>query len=140
MQHVLIVARMREVMHARNAAKRARPKFEKMNRHDYLERCKASHRRWYQKNKETAFALVAKRRAQRVNAGGSYTADDVYELLAKQRVKCNLCGTSIGKQFHRDHIIPLSKGGTNYISNIQLLCPTCNLKKHDKLEFETSSK
>lgn len=31
--------------------------------------------------------------------------------------------------FHRDHIVPVSRGGTNDFENIQLLCPPCNTQK-----------
>ncbi|KOP23539.1 HNH nuclease [Hapalosiphon sp. MRB220] len=33
-----------------------------------------------------------------------------------------------------DHIIPLARGGTNDISNLQTLCLTCNQQKKDKID------
>lgn len=133
LDHVLIVAKGREIMHGRNAAERLRPKHEKMSRADYIANCRASHRRWYYSNKETAFALVHKRRAQLQGSWGSYTEDDILGLMIKQRLRCKLCNEIIASKFHRDHIVPISKGGSNDISNIQLLCPHCNLSKHDKI-------
>ncbi|MBS6822403.1 MAG: HNH endonuclease [Oscillibacter sp.] len=36
---------------------------------------------------------------------------------------------------HYDHIIPFSKGrSSTTAANIQLLCATCNLRKHDNIE------
>ena len=32
-----------------------------------------------------------------------------------------------------DHIIPVSKGGSNTVRNIELLCETCNRKKRDRI-------
>ncbi len=65
-----------------------------------------SHKRWYQNNKGVAFALVHKRRAQKLLAAGSFTESEITGLEIKQRFKCNMCGCCIANSFHRDHIIP----------------------------------
>ena len=71
----------------------------------------------------------ANRRARLRRAGGSHTLEQVMALLNSQRSVCACCPTSIASSFHRDHIVPLASGGSNDISNIQLLCPPCNRSK-----------
>lgn len=46
--------------------------------------------------------------------------------------RCMKCGTSLGKDFHADHVLAFSKGGATVTSNGQALCKTCNLKKGNK--------
>ena len=54
-------------------------------------------------------------------------------LYGKQEGRCAACG---GHQEIRnlevDHIVPKAKGGTDHISNLQLLCPGCNRMKGDR--------
>jgi hypothetical protein len=45
--------------------------------------------------------------------------------------KCTECGAVDYLEF--DHIIPVSKGGSNSSQNIQLLCRRCNGKKSDRI-------
>lgn len=75
---------------------------------------------------------VSRRRAFKKNAGGSFTEDQIIELHIKQRGCCANCKVKLGDKFHRDHKIALSLGGTNDITNIELLCAPCNLSKHAK--------
>tara|TARA_Y100001970_G_C14167281_1_gene822045 strand:- start:1005 stop:1580 length:576 start_codon:yes stop_codon:yes gene_type:complete len=46
--------------------------------------------------------------------------------------KCVKCGSQY--ELHYDHIIPVSKGGSTTLENIELLCQECNLSKSDKIE------
>ena len=54
-------------------------------------------------------------------------------VYARDKGKCVKCGSN--KNLHYDHKLPFSKGGSSTtVDNIQLLCATCNLKKHDNIE------
>ncbi|SEP36801.1 HNH endonuclease [Mucilaginibacter sp. OK283] len=62
----------------------------------------------------------------------------------REKGRCCLCGTDItallrsNNKRHFDHMVPLFYGGINDVSNIQLLCAICNLKKGRK-DIETSN-
>jgi 5-methylcytosine-specific restriction endonuclease McrA len=47
--------------------------------------------------------------------------------------KCWYCGLEFGKgvEKHLDHIIPKSRGGSDHISNLAVVCSFCNYAKHD---------
>lgn len=84
---------------------------------------------WRRANPEHARALRWKRKAIAKRAEGSHTGREISDLLVSQHGKCIGCLRSIRSGFHVDHIQPLSKGGSNWISNIQLLCARCNIEK-----------
>lgn len=60
----------------------------------------------------------------------------IKELMNSQLEKCKICEINIKDNFHIDHIMPLCRGGLHAITNVQLLCPTCNLTKSTKTHEE----
>jgi 5-methylcytosine-specific restriction endonuclease McrA len=97
-------------------------------------------RDWAKANPDKLAARGARRRARERNAEGVYTAMDVQRIYATQKGKCACCQKNVGNDYHVDHIQPLSKGGNNWPTNLQILCPTCNVRKsaRDPIEFMRS--
>jgi 5-methylcytosine-specific restriction endonuclease McrA len=88
-----------------------------------------AHVRTWQKDNPDKNALRAMRyKANKLGAPGHHTYQEWADLLDRCNHKCISCGST--DRLQADHIIPLSKGGTNFIDNIQPLCQSCNAKKH----------
>ena len=101
----------------------------------YFSACKECNKYFFQQ----------KRRALLAQTEGSFTAKEFQDLL-KKHDKCPMCKRKWDEipvlenrknPWTADHIIPINplpgeKQGTNYISNIQPLCYSCNSKKGNR--------
>lgn len=88
-------------------------------------------KKWRLAHPEAARVLDSNSRARRKGAEGKHTKEDIARLYTEQNGVCVYCTTVLGSKFHKDHIMPLAKGGSNWPNNIQLLCAPCNMQKHD---------
>lgn len=111
------------------------------------------HRKWYASNvKKRRFESLqykkrnpeirrkheVTRRARLAGAEGTFTVDDIRRIAKAQGGKCACCGKR--RTLTVDHITPLAKGGSNWPVNLQMLCKSCNSRKHarDPIEFMQS--
>lgn len=121
---------------------------------NHPDKVKASAKKWQQSHPEYSKASVyryrikypeklsmanKKLKAKRKGALGSHTLNQWEELKKRYSYCCAICGrqepfTDLWyPKLTEDHIIPISKGGSNYIENIQPLCIKCNNKKSNKI-------
>lgn len=90
---------------------------------------------WHQRHPGS---LESKQRSQAIRAGrmtaagaiGTHTHEEWLALIAEFRGHCVKCGFAANK-LTRDHIIPISKGGSDAITNLQPMCRGCNCGKGD---------
>lgn len=74
------------------------------------------------------------RRRARLLSGGRHTTAQWLEKLSKIGMKCVYCHKKLTfKTLTKDHVIPLSKGGTDDIENVVPSCLRCNQTKSAKL-------
>lgn len=98
--------------------------------------CNRHNTRLYRlENIETIKRQSARNRKLRRKSDGSHTQGELDDLLAAHGGRCLYCGAQlerITRRFGRDHAIPISRGGSDYIENIAPSCPPCNYSKRDK--------
>ena len=105
------------------------------------EKAREATRKWRSQNLDKLAAKEHRRRARKAGVGGEHSSADVKEILKLQKGRCAYCREPISKKKrHVDHIIPLSRGGSNDKTNIQILCVPCNLSKggRDPIDFARS--
>ncbi len=92
-----------------------------------------SDKKWIENNREyynlRSRAHCANRRARLRDIPGKLHADEVAELL-RVKNKCSYCGAT--EDLCIDHVVPVSKGGHNTLSNLEVACMSCNSSKNNK--------
>lgn len=80
------------------------------------------------------------RRAKLLEVGGSFTIEEINQLFELQHGICPYCNKllygCLNDAPHIEHKVPVSRGGSNDISNLCIAHASCNLKKGAKTDEE----
>lgn len=113
-------------------------KASKKYRDSHIEEKKIQVKKWRQNNHGKVLESTRKRRNIKRGTTGSHTFGEWELLKIQYGFTCPCCNKSEPNiKLTEDHIVPLSKGGSDYIENIQPLCGHCNFVKHTKIFFYT---
>lgn len=108
-------------------------------RESHADQARAAARDSYHRRKEARSDELriqwATKRAKRMSAPGSHTSRDIETQMRAQNERCYWCGRKLGAH-HVDHVIPLSRGGSDGPENLVISCPSCNMSKGAKLPHE----
>ncbi len=94
-----------------------------------IEQSRAKRREHRKNHPESVRASDHKKRAMRLRAVGQSTAEQLEARVSYYGRRCAYCG---GPYEHLDHVIPLSRGGTNWPANLRPACAPCNMQKHTR--------
>jgi 5-methylcytosine-specific restriction endonuclease McrA len=91
---------------------------------------------WKRDNPEAMRAMSARRQAALLGAEGKCDGEALRQMYDQQQGLCAYCETVLFGDFHVDHMMPLSRGGSNNWDNLAITCPKCNLSKGAKTAEE----
>ena len=109
----------------------SRRKSTRKYRLKYPERSRVSSARYKKENPDKIRAILNARRSRKTQAGGHFTTEQWADLCRAAGFRCLCCRKK--KSLEADHVVPVSKGGTSWIENIQPLCGACNKRKRAKI-------
>ena len=67
-----------------------------------------------------------------------HLAATVEERAGRRCEYCRMHQSLQGATFHLEHIVPETKGGSSELDNLAWACPSCNLRKSDRIELTDS--
>jgi 5-methylcytosine-specific restriction endonuclease McrA len=88
-------------------------------------------RTWRSANPAKVAAIKHRRYAREAGAQGDHMESEWRAIVELQKYRCADCGQKV--KLTKDHIVPLSRGGSNFAFNLQGLCVRCNSRKNCKL-------
>lgn len=102
-------------------------------------RAKQTHRLWVVQNRHKRRSTARLYFARKRGNGGSFSAAEWEQLKLHCNYACLCCGRKEPEiTLTADHVVPVSKGGSSYIDNIQPLCVACNSGKCDRtIDYRT---
>lgn len=95
-------------------------------------RAKKSVKQYRSKNPDKVREWSTTRQSRKT---GRLPRGTVKAIGERQGWKCVYCTVDVSTKYHVDHIHPLAKGGKHEPQNIQILCPSCNVKKSSKVDY-----
>lgn len=98
--------------------------------------CRKKSKQWRVANPSKVILQKHRRRALKQGVDSSSSFDEQAQLK-RQHGKCYYCQTKL-TEYHIDHVVPLSRGGSDHPDNKVLACPSCNLHKYNRLPHEWS--
>lgn len=97
----------------------------------------AKAREYRKNNKDKVLMWNRLRRHRERGAGPTPSRYEIERLICLQDARCVYCSKQFFTDpFEIDHKTPVSRGGKNHISNLHLVCPTCNMRKSSKTHEE----
>ena len=121
------------------AWKKANPERHKAYYTTYNAEYRAAHpdyeAQWRASNPEASRGRARRYRASKYSAFGSHTEAEWQAIISKQKGICPDCNEK--RPLERDHLFPISKGGSDMACNIVGRCRSCNASKSDSLRFVT---